>query len=139
MSKQDVYAAQAAFEGALATYEAFRAQHADVLDEHDHLAVLFSESLEAYKNTLRENAAIMGKTVGSFSISIPKSYDADELRRLIGPKADPYLITKYSIDSKKFEEAVDKGYIDRKVADQVVGHGSPRINGGPKAPSIYQR
>lgn len=139
MSKQDVYAAQAAYESSLATYEAFRAQHQDVLEEHDHLVVLFSSALEAYKNTLRENAAIMGKTVGSFSISIPKSYDADELRRLLGKKADPYVQTKYSVDSKKFEEAVEKGHIDRSVAEQVVGHGAPRITGGPKAPSVYQR
>lgn len=139
MSKQDVYAAQAAYESNLATYEAFRAQHADVLEEHDHLVVLFSESLEAYKNTLRDNAAIMGKTVGSFSISVPRSYDAEELRRLLGAKADPYVNTKYTVDSKKFEEAVEKGFIDRSVAEQVVGQGSPRITGGPKAPSVYQR
>lgn len=139
MSKQDVYAALSAYESNLAAYEAFRADHQDVLEEHDHLAVLFAESLEAYKNTLRDNAAIMGKTVGSFSVSIPKSYDANELRRLLKDKADPYVNVKYTVDSKKFEEAVDKGYIARDVAEQVVGFGSPRISGGPKAPSIYQR
>lgn len=139
MSKQDVYAAQSAYESALASYEAFRATNQDVLEEHDFLVVQLTDSLEQYKNAMRENAAIMGKNIGSFSISIPKTYDATALRKLLGSKADPYLETKYSVNSREFEDAVNRGLVDRAIADQVIGRGSPRITGGPRIPTVYQR
>lgn len=139
MSKQDVYAAQSAYESALATYEAFREEHKDVIDDHDHLAVLLAESLDAYKNTLRENHALFGKKVGAFTVTVPKTYDVEVLRKRLGKGADPYLKVSYSVDSKLFEDAVEKGRVARDVADDVVGSGTPRVSGGPKAPSIYQR
>ncbi len=139
MSKQDVYAAQSAFDSALATYEAFREENKDVIEEHDHLAVMLHESTEALKNALRENHELVGKQVGSFKVSVPRSYDAEVLRKLLGKSADPYLDVKYSVDSKAFDSAVESGKIDRSVADQVIGNGTPRISGGPKAPTIFQR
>lgn len=139
MSKQAVYAAQAAFDSAQAAYEAFRKQHEDVLDEHDHLAVAFTDALEVLKTALRDNAATLGKNFGSFTISVPKEFNADALRDQLGDAADPYLKVKYTVDSKKFEDAVESGAVSRSVADEVIGQGSPRISGGPKPPSIYQR
>lgn len=139
MSKQDVYAAQAAYDSALATYEAFRKEHADVIEEHDHLAVLLHEATEAVKHALRENHELVGKQLGPFKITVPRRYDADVLRKLLGKKADPFLIVKYGVDSKAFDAAVDSGKIERSIADQVVGTDTPRVSGGPKAPSIFQR
>jgi hypothetical protein len=139
MSRQSLYAAQAAYESSLATYEAFRLQHTDVLDEHDHLAVSLSESLEVLKNELRDNAATVGKKFSSFTISVPRIYDVEALRKSLGKKADPFVKTVESVDSKRFEEAVEKGLIDRSVEEAVVGSGTPRISGGPKPPSIFQR
>lgn len=140
MSKQDVFAAQSAYDSALATYEAFRAKNMDVIEEHDHLAVLLGESIEVLKNALRENHTLVGKSFGSFKVSVPREYDAEELRKALGAKnAEPYLKVKYSVDSKAFDEALAKGRIDRSIADKVVSTGSPRITGGPKAPSIFER
>lgn len=139
MSKQSLYAAQSAYESSLATYEAFRTQNADVLDEHDHLAVSLAESLEVLKNELRDNAATIGKKFGSFTISVPRVYDVEALRKNLGKKADPYVKVVESVDSKSFEQAIEKGLIDRSVEEAVVGNGTPRISGGPKPPSIFQR
>ncbi len=139
MSKQAVYAAQSAYESALATYEAFRETHRDIIEEHDHLAVMLAESLEAYKNELRENYKLVGKTAGPFKVSVPKIYDVEALKAHLGAKASGYLKVSESVDSKLFEDAINKGRIDRKVAEDVIGDGTPRITGGPKAPTIYQR
>lgn len=139
MSKQDVIAAQSAYDAALATYEAFRKEHMDIIEEHDHLAVLLGEAIEALKNALRENHTLVGKNFGSFKVSVPREYDAEVLKKLLGSQADDYLKVKYMVDSRAFEDAVAKGRITRTVADQVVTTGSPRITGGPKAPSIFER
>lgn len=139
MSKQSVYAAQAAFDSALATYEAFRATHSDIIEEHDHLALALSESLEMLKAELRENHTLVGKQFGSFTISVPKKYDYDALKAALGDDAEDYAKVAYSVDSKKFEEGVKAGRIPNDVVDEVVRNDTPRISGGPKPPAIFQR
>lgn len=140
MSKQDVFAAQAAFDSALATYEAFRAKNNDLIEEHDYLALALSESLEVLKTQLRGNYTLVGKQFASFKISVPKKYNYDALKAAIGDEeAACYATIKYSMDSKKFEEAVAKRLFPKDVLDEVVQDDTPRISGGPKPPSIFQR
>lgn len=139
MSKQEVYGAQSEYEAALAAYEAYRTEHKDIIDDHDHLAVALGEALERYKSTLRENHTLTGRNVGGFSVSVPRTYDVDKLKKLMGDAAEPYIKITEAVDSKAFETGVKEAKIPRSVADEVVGSGTPRITGGPKPPSIYQR
>lgn len=139
MSKQEVFAAQAAFESAQATYEAFRADHVDIIEEHEHLALAFGEALELFKETLRNNTEFVGKQFGSFNISVPRQYDYEALKSAIGDDAEKYANVTYKVNSKAFEEAVKAEIIPQEVVDEVVGKGSPRITGGPTPPTIYQR
>lgn len=139
MSKQEVYGAQSEYEAALATYEAYRTEHKDIIDDHDHLAVALNEALERYKSAIRENHSIMGKTLGGFTVSVPRVYDVEKLKKLMGDEAMPYIKTTETIDSKAFEAGVKAAKIPHTVVDEVVGQGTPRITGGPKPPSIYQR
>lgn len=140
MSKQDVFAAQAAYDSALATYEAFRANHNDVIEEHDHLALALGESVESLKTTLRNNWTLVGKQFADFKISVPKKYNYEALRAALGDgEAERYAKISYAIDSKAFEEAVKKNRIAQEVVDAVVSNDTPRILGGPKAPTLFQR
>jgi hypothetical protein len=139
MSKQEVYAAQAAYESSLAAYEAFRAKHNDVVEEHDHLALALSESLEVLKTALRNNHTLVGSKFGSFKISVPRKYSYEALCEALKDNADNYAKVSYSVDSKRFEEAIKAGIISQDVADAVVTDDTPRVLGGPKAPGIYQR
>lgn len=140
MSKQEVFAAQAAFDSALATYEAFRAQHSDIIEEHDHLALALGESLELLKTALRNNHTLVGKQFASFTISVPKKYDYEALKAAIGSDAaEKYAKITYAVDSKAFEEAVKDARIPQDVVDEVVRTDTPRISGGPKPPTIFQR
>ena len=139
MSKQEVYAAQAAYESALATYEAFRAKYADLIEEHDHLALALGESLELMKSKLRDNHSLIGSKFGGFKISVPRKYSYEALCNALKDNADNYVKVSYSVDSKRFEEAIKAGVIPQEVADAVVTDDTPRVLGGPKAPGIYQR
>lgn len=139
MSKQEVYAAQAAYDSSLATYEAFRAKHNDVIEEHDHLALALSESLEVLKNALRNNSQLLGSQFGSFKIVPSRKYNYEALRDALGADAEVYTKTTHAVDSAKFEEAVKKGILDQEIVDTVVSPGTTRILGGPVAPVIYQR
>lgn len=139
MSKQEVFAAQAAFDSALATYEAFRASHSDLIEEHDHIALALGESLEMLKTALRDNHTLVGKQFGSFTISVPKKYDYEALKAALGAAAEAYAKVSYAVDSKAFEEAVKAAKIPQDVVDEVVRTDTPRISGGPKPPSIFQR
>ncbi len=139
MSKQEVFAAQAAFEGSLATYEAFRADNVELIEQHEHLALALNEALEVLKTALRDNNTLVGKQFGGFSISVPREYDYDALKAALGDEAAAYTKTTYSVDSKAFEEAVKAAIIPQEVAAAVVGKGTPRVSGGPKPPSIFQR
>lgn len=139
MSKQEVFGAQSAYETALAAYEAHRTQNKDVIEDHDHLAVQLSEALETLKNALRENQPHFGKAFGGFSISVPRVYNVEKLKQLMGDDAVPYIKTTESVDSKAFEEGVKAEKIPQDVVDKVVEQGTPRISGGPKPPTIYQR
>lgn len=139
MSKQEVFAAQAAFDSALATYEAFRATHSDLIEEHDHIALALGESLEMLKTALRDNHTLVGKQFGSFTISVPKKYNYEALKAALGAAAETYAKISYAVDSKAFEEAVKAAKIPQDVVDEVVRTDTPRISGGPKPPSIFQR
>jgi len=139
MSKQEVYGAQSAYDMALAAYEAFRLQNKDVIEEHDHLAVALAESLEQLKSALRENQKHFGKSFAGFTITTPKKYDVEALKRELGVEAKPYLKTKETVDSETFEKAFKDAHISQDVYDAVVGTDTPRISGGPKPPSIFQR
>ncbi len=139
MSKQEIYAAQAAYDSALATYEAFRAAHVDLIEEHDALALNLAETLDSLKQTLQANPNLIGRQFGPFKVSIPRKFDYDALRSALGDGAEEYVKVKYSVDSKKFDEAVKSGAIPQSVVDQVVSDDTPRILGGPTAPAIYQR
>jgi hypothetical protein len=140
MSKQDVFAAQAAFDSALATYEAFRAKNNDLIEEHDYLALALNESLEVLKTQLRGNYELVGKQFAGFKISVPKKYNYDALKAAIGDaQAEGYAVVKYSVDSKKFEEAIAKRMFSKDILEEVISDDTPRITGGPKPPSIFQR
>lgn len=139
MSKQEVFAAQAAFDSALATYEAFRAKNSDLIEEHEHLALALGEALELLKTALRDNHTLVGKQFGSFTISVPKKYDYEALKAALGAGAEPYTKVSYAVDSKAFEEGVKAARIPQDVVDEVVRTDTPRISGGPKPPSIFQR
>lgn len=139
MSKQEVFGAQSAYEAALAAYEAHRAHNKDIIEEHDHLAVQLAESLEALKSALRENHQHFGSAFSGFTISVPRTYDVEVLKKLMGDDAEPYIKTVESVDTKAFKEGVKQNRIPKNVEDKVVGEDTPRIIGGPKPPSIYQR
>lgn len=139
MSKQEVIAARSSYEHVLNTYEAFRSDHADVIDEHDHLAVQLSEELERLKSVLRENEAVIGGTYGEFKISVPRKYDVEALKNLLGSEATFFIKTKETVDSDMFEKAVKNATVSQDVYDAVVGKDTPRIIGGPKVPTIFQR
>lgn len=139
MSKQEVYGAQSAYDMALATYEAFRLENKDVIEEHDHLAVALTESLEQLKTTLRENQPHFGKSFAGFTISTPKKYDVEKLKSELGDESKPYIKTKESVDSDAFEKAYKDAHVTQDTYDAVVSTDTPRISGGPKPPSIFQR
>lgn len=139
MSKQEIYAAQAAYDSALAAYEAFRAAHVDLIEEHDALALNLSETLESLKRTLQANPNLIGRQFGPFKVSIPRKFDYEALQAALGDAAENYAKIKYSVDSKKFDEDVKSGVIPQQVVDAVVSDDTPRILGGPTAPAIYQR
>lgn len=139
MSKQEVYAAQAAYDSSIATYEAFRAKYTDIVEEHDHLALALSESLEILKAALRANHSLVGSQFGSFKISVPRKYDYDALHAALGAQAKQYAKITYAVDSKKFELGVKENHISAEVVAAVVSDDTPRVLGGPKAPAIYQR
>lgn len=139
MSKQEVFAAQASYEASLAAYEAHRHENKDIIEEHDHLAVALGEALEELKSKLRENYQLFGSQFGSFSISVPRKYSYEKLKQLLGDSAEPYTVTRYTVNADAFNEAVKNGIIKPEVADEVIGKDSPRISGGPKPPSIFQR
>lgn len=139
MSKQEVYAAQASYETAQAAYEAFRSKHADIIEEHDHLALAFYEALEAVKTALRNNHTLVGNKFGSFKVSVPRKYNYEALREVLKDSADDYVKVSYSVDSKRFEEALKAGVLPQEVGDAVITDDTPRVLGGPKPPSIYQR
>ena len=139
MSKQEVYAAQAAYESSLAAYEAFRSKHADIVEEHDHLALALSEALEVLKTVLRNNHTLIGTKFGSFKISVPRKYNYEALCEALQDNAENYTKVSYSVDSKRFEEALKAGVLSQDVADAVITDDTPRVLGGPKAPGIYQR
>lgn len=138
MSKQEVYGAEAAYQSARAAFEEFRLEHKDVFEEYDHLTVALKESLEDYKSKLRENAHLFSSQVGGFSISVPRKFSYEELRKSLGDDAEPYTITKYSVNSEMFDKAHKDGKISDAVYDKVVSKDNPRISGGPKVPEIYQ-
>lgn len=139
MSKQEVYAAQAAYESSLAAYEAFRSKHTDIVEEHDHLALALSEALEVLKTVLRNNHTLIGTKFGSFKISVPRKYNYEALCEALQNNAENYTKVSYSVDSKRFEEALKAGVLSQDVADAVITDDTPRVLGGPKAPGIYQR
>lgn len=140
MSQQEVIAARSSYEAALSTFEAFRQQHEDVLEEYEHLAVQLNDEIERLKGVLRENQANVGSVFGEFKISVPKKYDVDALKGALGEdEAARFIKTKETIDSDAFEKAVKNGVVRQDVYDAVVGKDTPRISGGPKAPTIFQR
>lgn len=142
MSKQSAYAAKAAYEQALASYEAFRKQHEDVFDEHDHLAVALSEAHEVLKQEFKDNKSLLGKNFAGMNIAVPRELSAEVLIEELGEEEVerlPFIKKKYSIDAKQFDAYVAAGKMGRELADKVIGEGSPRITGGPKKlPVIYQ-
>lgn len=139
MSKQEVYGAQSQYDMALATYEAFRLQHKDVIEEHDHLAVQLAEALEYLKTQMRENQKHIGKSFAGFTLVVPKKYDVNALKKELGDEAEAYIKKKESVDSETFEKAFKAAQITQSTYDAVVGDDSPRVMGGPKPPSIFQR
>jgi hypothetical protein len=142
MSKQSAYAAKTAYEQTLAQYEAFRAQHRDVLEEHDHLAVALSEAHEELKREFKDNYKMLGSNFAGMRLSVPRELRAEVLIEELGEDAVerlPFIKKKLTIDARKFDQAVSDGLIERDLADRAVFDGSPRVSGGPKAlPTIYQ-
>jgi hypothetical protein len=142
MTKKSAFAAKTAYESALAAYEAFRTQHQDVLEEHDHLAVALAEAHEELKREFRENHSILGQSFAGMRISVPRNLDPTPLVEEMGEEEVeklPFIKKKYTIDSKAFDEAMRHGLIAADLAEMVVSEGAPRITGGPKKlPTIYQ-
>jgi hypothetical protein len=142
MSKQTAFAAKTAYEQALAQYEAFRAEHADVFEEHDHLAVALQEAFDAMKNEYKENHKILGRQFAGMKLSVPRELKVDVLIEELGEdevEKFSFVKKKLSIDAKEWDKAVSAGVIDRSLAEKVEGEGSPRITGGPRSlPTIYQ-
>ncbi len=123
---EEMSEALASFDAAKLAREAYRQEHAAVIDHWQRLNDKVEDSYGKAKEAFSAHRGVLGNSYGGFVVVETRGVDADLLVTLM---PDAIALVSHRITLKDFDKHVRNGTVSDEIAQQVVGVVSEKING----------